>query len=74
MNPLKLFTRHPASVGESYLSHLGHAMVFALRIFGAGAACLLHAFFPFWCVTTGSDKVATLYREMSARREFTLEK
>jgi len=25
-------------------------------------------------VTTGSDKVATLYREMSARREFTLEK
>jgi hypothetical protein len=64
----RLFNQHPASVGESYFGHLATAMGFALRMIGAGVACLLHAVFPFLFVRTGSDCIQSLHASMSARR------
>jgi len=65
----RLFTAHPASVGETYFGHLLQATSFGLRMLIAGIACILHGLFPFWFVTTGSDAMKELHSEMSARRE-----
>jgi hypothetical protein len=51
MNP---FTSHPASVGESYGEHCVFALGFGARMMLGGAAAMIHALFPFLCVTTGS--------------------
>ena len=63
-----LFTQHPASVGESYLEHLRAAMGFALRMWIGGAACLVHAVFPFLCMRTGSNCIADLNERMVRNR------
>jgi hypothetical protein len=64
----QLFSEHPASVGESYLTHLLQASTFAVRMVGAGLACLVHAILPFLFVHTGSDCISRLHQEMMARR------
>jgi len=66
---LRIFTEHPASVGESYFGHLLQASRFGLRMLFAGIACILHGLFPFLFVTTGSDAMKALNADMSARRE-----
>jgi Family of unknown function (DUF6356) len=66
----RLFTRHPASVGETYLQHCRQACAIGLRMLGGGGACLVHAVFPFLCVRTGSNCVAELYERISVRQGF----
>jgi Family of unknown function (DUF6356) len=51
MNP---FTAHPASVGETYGEHFRFALRFGVRMTFGGIAAMIHAVFPFLCVTTGS--------------------
>ena len=65
----RLFTAHPASVGETYFGHLVQATYFGFRMLIAGIACILHGLFPFLCVSTGSDAMKELNAEMGARRE-----
>jgi hypothetical protein len=69
----RIFTEHPASVGESYLGHLWQATGFGLRMIAAGVACVLHGLLPFLFVTTGSDAMKALHAKMSARRERALQ-
>ena len=64
----QVFTEHPASVGESYPEHFRAAAGFSFRLVGSGLACLVHAFVPALCRTTGSDAIETLYTEMVTRR------
>lgn len=64
----RLFTEHPASVGETYLQHLRAAGWFGVRMLVGGSACLVHALFPFLCVHTGGDCVAELNSKIMARR------
>lgn len=64
---LNSFTRHPASVGETYFEHLLAASRFGLRLVAGGAACILHGVFPFLFVRTGSELVSALHSEMSKR-------
>ncbi len=64
----KLFTEHPASVGESYLQHLAAAAGFSIRLFAGSVACLVHAVFPFLCVRTGSGIIRTLNDRMVVNR------
>jgi Family of unknown function (DUF6356) len=66
---LSAFTEHPASVGETYFQHLGSATSFALRMFGAGLCCLVHGFFPFLFVRTGSNTVTQLHDRMVLNRD-----
>jgi hypothetical protein len=68
MNLGALFRDHPASVGESYLEHLRAALGFAARMWLGGAACLVHAVFPFLCTRTGSNCIAELNQRMVENR------
>ena len=69
MDMHKLFTEHPASVGETYGEHLVHASYFGGRMILAGLACMLHALLPFLCVRTGSQAIEELNAKMLARRQ-----
>jgi len=69
MTTLKtLFTDHPASVDESYGEHLGVALWFAWKLFGAALAALVHAFLPFLFVKTGSLAITELHDRMVSNR------
>lgn len=65
----KMFTEHPASVGESYFEHLGQALGFASRMFLGSLACLVHAFLPFLFVKTGSRCIGDLHDRMVVKRD-----
>lgn len=64
----RLFTDHPATVGESYTQHAGHAFYFAGRLAVATLACTVHAIVPGLCKTTGSGIVKDLHDKMVANR------
>ena len=68
MNLVRLFTAHPASVGERYGEHLLRALCFGLRMIGAGLACLVHGVLPFLFVRTGSRTIAELNDRMIENR------
>jgi Family of unknown function (DUF6356) len=68
MNLIRSFTEHPASVGESYTTHLLHAGCFGVRMMLAGFACLIHAVFPFLFEHTGSRAIDELNQRMASRR------
>ncbi|ALS65225.1 DUF6356 family protein [Pandoraea apista] len=65
---MKIFTRHPASVGESYLQHMGSALSFALPLLGAFLTCLVHAVLPFMFEKTGSRIIVRLHDRMVTHR------
>lgn len=62
-----LFTRHPETVGETYLGHMRFAAWFASRLFAAGAAALIHALLPFLFETTASRIIRELYERTHHR-------
>lgn len=64
----RLFTDHPAAVGESYTEHLGMAGRFAGRMLLGGVACLVHALLPFLFVKTGSAIITELHGRMVTNR------
>ncbi|MBE0454667.1 MAG: hypothetical protein IBX58_13415 [Roseovarius sp.] len=57
----KLFLDHPRSVEESYLEHAAFAGRFALRLFAAGGAALIHAIIPCAFEKTASRMIADMY-------------
>jgi hypothetical protein len=59
------FTRHPASVGESYGEHLAFASGVGGRMVLAGLACMLHGLFPFLFARTGSRAIVALHEEVT---------
>ena len=68
MQPARIFTDHPASVGESYAEHLVTASSFGLRMILAGLACIVHALLPILFVKTGSAQITVLHDRMVANR------
>ena len=65
----RAFTEHPASVGESYLQHMGMAFGFGAKMVFAGLACLAHAVFPFLFVRTGRECIEELHERMVTHRD-----
>ena len=63
-----LFTRHPASVGESYGEHMVMAGTFGGRLILCGLACLVHSLLPFLFVSTASRTIGNLYEQMVSNR------
>jgi hypothetical protein len=57
----RVFTEHPASVGESYGAHFLFALRFSLALFAAAGAALVHALVPCLFQKTASRIVAKLY-------------
>lgn len=68
MNPVKLFSDHPKTVGETYIQHLISASSFAGTLFAASLACVIHAILPFAFEHTGSRLIERLYQRMVAAR------
>jgi hypothetical protein len=64
----RLFTEHPASVGESYGEHLVQASRFGTRMIVAGLACLVHGLLPFLFLRTGSTAINELHTRMVTHR------
>lgn len=64
----RLFSDHPASVGESYGQHFVSAAGFALRMFWGGIVCFVHAVIPGVCCTKGSDLIGELHERMVTNR------
>jgi hypothetical protein len=61
----RLFTDHPASVGESYGAHFRVAAGFGwAMLVGAGAA-FVHALIPALCQRTGSNTVKRLHARLT---------
>ena len=69
MKLARIFTAHPATVGETYVQHMAHAATFGARMFLAGLACLVHAVLPFFFINTGSGTVRQLHHALSTRRQ-----
>lgn len=62
------FTAHPKSVNETYWQHMAVALGFAMALFGAGCAALVHAFFPAWFEKTASRKILQLHERLGQGR------
>lgn len=60
----KLFIDHPASVNETYVQHLCHAMSFSIKLFKAALACFIHGVVPGLCIKTGSQAITELHHSM----------
>src|SRR3546814_419478 len=63
-----LFTRHPASVGESYFQHMASSFSFAAAMLRGALAALVHGIFPFFFVKTGSGIITRLHQRMVTHR------
>jgi hypothetical protein len=61
------FVDHPASVNESYLGHARFAFGFAIMLFAAGCAALVHALIPPLFETTASRMITRLHSRMTQR-------
>ena len=69
MNP---FTRHPASVNETYWEHCRFALKFGAKMTVGGFAALLHAVFPFLFVTTAgkiNDELQVMRQNSPGRKK-----
>jgi hypothetical protein len=64
----EMFTRHPASVGETYGEHMLVASSFGLKLLLAALACFVHALLPFLFERTGSTAVQFLHGRMVVNR------
>tara|TARA_Y100001970_G_scaffold65030_1_gene83190 strand:+ start:1700 stop:1981 length:282 start_codon:yes stop_codon:yes gene_type:complete len=63
----KLFTEHPALVGETYWQHFRFAVKIFLSLSKAAFACLVHAVFPPLFQKTASVEISTLHESIESR-------
>ena len=60
----KLFTDHPAAVGETYAQHFVAALTYAGPLLLAGLAATLHAVVPGLCQKFGSRTIVRLHQRL----------
>ena len=66
---MNIFTKHPNSIGESYLQHLRTALGFVCIFMMLTFTSIIHALFPFTFISTGSDMIEKLFYKMKERKE-----
>ncbi len=64
----RLFADHPRSLGMSWASHGAGAAVIAVRLIGAGIACLIHAIVPAWFTQTAGRTITDMHDEIARRK------
>ncbi|MFW2542041.1 DUF6356 family protein [Primorskyibacter sp. 2E107] len=64
---IRAFVDHPASVNETYLQHAAFAGRFAILLFAAGGAALVHAVVPPLFESTASRMIKQMHADMQAR-------
>jgi hypothetical protein len=68
---MKIFTKHPTTVGETYCQHMASSLSFAAKMILGGFACLAHAIVPFLFEKTGSNAIRRLHVQMVTHRDRT---
>ncbi|MDW4497843.1 DUF6356 family protein [Sulfitobacter sp. D35] len=63
----RIFLDHPATVDESYFQHMAFAARFALSLFAAAGAALVHAVIPCLFEKTASGIINRLHHRMHNR-------
>jgi hypothetical protein len=63
----RFFTKHPASLGETYPEHIRLSLGYAVSLLGAALAAFADAVFPFVFQMTASQAVRRLYERMTKR-------
>ena len=62
------FTKHPHSVGETYLEHMKIALSTAIKIQLVVLIITIHAIFPFLFEKTGGDEIEKINKDLQHRR------
>jgi hypothetical protein len=62
------FTKHPNSVGESYIQHMLVSFSFSLLMIKGFFVCLIHALLPFCYEKTGSNIIKDMHERMVINR------
>ena len=62
------FTKHPHSVGETYLEHMKIALSTSIKIQLVVLIIVVHAIFPFLFEHTGSDELNKINKELQGRK------
>lgn len=63
----RIFLSHPATVDETFFQHMLFALRFALSLFAAAGAALVHAFVPCLFEKTASRIITRLYTRIHNR-------
>ena len=63
------FTKHPKSVGETYLQHMWCALKFSVKLYYLSYIALIHSIFPFLFEYTASRGVKDLNDCMKERND-----
>ncbi|WP_415920636.1 DUF6356 family protein [Tateyamaria sp. SN6-1] len=63
----RVFLDHPRSVDESYFAHAAFAGRFAMRLFAAAGAALIHAVIPCLFEKTASQMVSSMAEQLQNR-------
>lgn len=66
---MKLFTKHPNSIGETYFEHFLFALFSGVSLVSGGVACIIHAVFPFLFENTGSLTAKKIIANVAKRQE-----
>jgi len=64
----RLFTDHPATVGETYAQHFVSALGFSTQMMIGAMCCMVHAVLPFLFQTSGSGTIRRLHSAMVTHR------
>ena len=64
-----IFTKHPDSVGESYLIHGTKAVGYSVQMLFASICCIVHAVFPFVFQSTASNIARKVCMDVDQRRK-----
>lgn len=64
-----IFTKHPNSVGESYLVHGTKAVSYSVQMLFASICCIVHAVFPFVFQSTASNIARKVVEDVENRIE-----
>ena len=62
------FTKHPHSVGETYLEHMKIALSTAIKIQLVVLIIAIHAIFAFLFEKTGGDEIEKINKDLQHRR------
>jgi hypothetical protein len=64
----RMFFEHPRSLGMSWAGHGAGAVAIAVKLVGAGLACLIHAVVPGFFTQTAGKTVTHMYDHMMRRK------
>ncbi|MBL4863942.1 MAG: hypothetical protein JKY63_03475 [Rhodobiaceae bacterium] len=65
---MQIFTKHPATVNETYRQHMGRAFSFSVEMIVGGLACMVHGVVPACFEKTGGNAVRRLHATMVVNR------